>query len=913
MGLTELVNLSVLRIFRVIRLLRAGRLLIIVPELYILVSGLATSMKAIFFGAILLASVIFVWAIVTVELIHPVNVQITYDAKCPRCPRGFESVYTAAMTLFSQIVAGDNWGEMSLPLLESQPWTSVILFAIMMTISLGVMNLILAVIVEKATQSRQNDLEAKVRQKELERERNMIELALLCDRMDLDASGTLSMEEMILGYEQDRKICQIELAARYRGSRFSFGWVIAMGGEDDLASPLLGIEKEIERAIKLHLPVEAFIACSQTKRPDNTLFPDICSFNVGYSDLETYLPLILGMFEVSPEGEFTGPHIENVFKHLDREGDYNLSRARFKKDRRQWAANDPRLEGGYWRKALKRRTQTPVAQQLKAVLKHNPRRARESCRKSKPGALDPIMLSSDSEPERPIAQEWAQVGDLSAGSLPAAAASNGEGKPKCVDWTLRDAISFATSCPTKDDLVMNKPEDMTDDLWEEITVVFHLCKIHGTDPHLIHQKMIEFFEGRGEVVVPASKDTPSPSHKDDPVTPETTTPKTVAETEPDSTDSSVEKGLERRKAIEFLEQQDSQWDEEILERYMDKTGKEPNASQPPAQCVDSMQTIPWIDLDGPGDDMALVSKSPMSLPAEHLNLEPKPISEYEEAERGLPASARPSRSEAEIDMVAAAHPKDPLPDPLAKNFKCPKIIAVADSTMPDADVDAACRMLDEISLDVADAQPPVYAEQGQPRGRKPGKGSKLSKVKKAAKKNGKNGTKGAKKVKKVRKSGKVKAKKGSPVLADTEAPAASHDALEPTPNRKPRRSKKRASADACTPAPSVPCGEAAPVAPPKKRRTSSKKPAESVPGESQHVPTPARSMACTPAVEASAPEGNPPPRAAAPSCDVDDESIQKPADGIPAPAHCTTNTVYSNAYRRAKAATNSAEEAKKVP
>ena len=45
MGLTELVNLSVLRIFRVIRLLRAGRLLIIVPELYLLVCGLATSMK----------------------------------------------------------------------------------------------------------------------------------------------------------------------------------------------------------------------------------------------------------------------------------------------------------------------------------------------------------------------------------------------------------------------------------------------------------------------------------------------------------------------------------------------------------------------------------------------------------------------------------------------------------------------------------------------------------------------------------------------------------------------------------------------------------------------------------------------------------------------------------------------------
>ena len=32
-----------------------------------------------------------------------------------------------------------------------------------------------------------------------------------------------------------------------KGSRFCSGWVIAMGDEDDLASPLLGIEKEIER------------------------------------------------------------------------------------------------------------------------------------------------------------------------------------------------------------------------------------------------------------------------------------------------------------------------------------------------------------------------------------------------------------------------------------------------------------------------------------------------------------------------------------------------------------------------------------------------------------------------------------------------------------------------------------------
>lgn len=206
MALQEMVNLNVLRIFRVLRLLRAGRLLISVPELYILVSGLTTSIKAIFFGSIMLASVVFVWAIVMVELVHPLNLEIDYtQTLCPRCPRSFSTVYSASLTLFSQIVAGDGWGTLSLPLAEAHPWLSVILFAIIISISLGVMNLILAVIVEKAAEARQNDLDRKLAQKDLDREKNMIELALLCDRMDTDKSGALSLEEMLHGYVNERK------------------------------------------------------------------------------------------------------------------------------------------------------------------------------------------------------------------------------------------------------------------------------------------------------------------------------------------------------------------------------------------------------------------------------------------------------------------------------------------------------------------------------------------------------------------------------------------------------------------------------------------------------------------------------------------------------------------------------------
>lgn len=58
-----------------VRLLRAGRLLISIPEVYVLMSGLASALKPIIYGSIMLISVIMIWAIIVVEFLHPVNVQ----------------------------------------------------------------------------------------------------------------------------------------------------------------------------------------------------------------------------------------------------------------------------------------------------------------------------------------------------------------------------------------------------------------------------------------------------------------------------------------------------------------------------------------------------------------------------------------------------------------------------------------------------------------------------------------------------------------------------------------------------------------------------------------------------------------------------------------------------------------------
>ncbi|CAJ1370896.1 unnamed protein product [Effrenium voratum] len=64
------------------------------------------------------------------------------------------------------------------------------------------LNLILAVIVERAAEARENDHEAKIKKKQAERARSMEDLASLCASMDVNNNGLISLEEMLKGYDE---------------------------------------------------------------------------------------------------------------------------------------------------------------------------------------------------------------------------------------------------------------------------------------------------------------------------------------------------------------------------------------------------------------------------------------------------------------------------------------------------------------------------------------------------------------------------------------------------------------------------------------------------------------------------------------------------------------------------------------
>ena len=153
---------------------------------------------------------------------------------------------------------------------------------------------------------------------------------------------------------------------------------------------------------------------------------------LSFCDRYMYEFKFIGLQWFCNSGEIMLGNLQIVFARIDEEGEGNLSKSRFKKDKKDWANTDFWLQLNfsflyllcacinpplsittqnlslelfmwpavnaqhkeayvvqsllsyarkYWRKSLIKRTLTPEAVQLQAVCRPNPRRARESCKK----------------------------------------------------------------------------------------------------------------------------------------------------------------------------------------------------------------------------------------------------------------------------------------------------------------------------------------------------------------------------------------------------------------------------------------------------------------------------------------------------------------------------------------------------
>lgn len=199
-------HLVILRTFRLLRLGRTHRALVNFPELNILFLGMRGALRAMMWGLILLAIVTLSFGILAVQIIHPINLKVaeagTHDG-CERCPRAFASVAAASLTFTQQIIAGDSWGAVTIPIIEHTPATAIFFVTVLSVLGMVLLNLILAVVIDSANQARQesdHQIAEAMEAKYLKATNKLLEF---CKELDKDGSGSLSLPELICGYEDN--------------------------------------------------------------------------------------------------------------------------------------------------------------------------------------------------------------------------------------------------------------------------------------------------------------------------------------------------------------------------------------------------------------------------------------------------------------------------------------------------------------------------------------------------------------------------------------------------------------------------------------------------------------------------------------------------------------------------------------
>lgn len=205
-------GMQMLRIFRAARLMRATRILRNFPELNAMVRGFLSAMSAMVWGFVMIIVLLVVWSVLAVELLYPVALSLpNYDEKCLD---SLGSVHSTMLMFFQTLVAGDSWGACAVGLIFASPVTAMIIFAgSLLTIQLGFTNLILAVIVERAAESKEQDKQQQAKEQKKAKVEAETHLRSMCKKIDTDEDGCISWCELQQAYDdnKDLRACLVTL------------------------------------------------------------------------------------------------------------------------------------------------------------------------------------------------------------------------------------------------------------------------------------------------------------------------------------------------------------------------------------------------------------------------------------------------------------------------------------------------------------------------------------------------------------------------------------------------------------------------------------------------------------------------------------------------------------------------------
>lgn len=219
-------TLTVLRIFRLVRLAKRVRLKPFYKPLWILIQGLATSAKPLMWAMILASCVLYVFSIAATEFVG--RGAAFRDDEYAQLLFGD---FMRSMFTMVQMITMDTYCDLIIrPLMKTEPFLALF-FILFVTIGVFiVMNLITAMIVNNAFRIVSEDKDAEAKEEELKKKKELKKLSELFMEMDQDCSGELTTNEFF-GSLQNKQVIQLLQTMDMRVSELEEVWDVLDDGD----------------------------------------------------------------------------------------------------------------------------------------------------------------------------------------------------------------------------------------------------------------------------------------------------------------------------------------------------------------------------------------------------------------------------------------------------------------------------------------------------------------------------------------------------------------------------------------------------------------------------------------------------------------------------------------------------------
>merc|ERR1712194_723109 len=187
-------NVNMLKMIRLFRLAKTVRVLVQFRTLWMLVQGLMYAVMPMFWTAILMAVVIYVFAVIAMEtiLISDADGNSDYGIAA----RHYDTLGGSMLTLM-QFMTLDSVAAIYRPLISAKPWLIVYFLVFILLGPIALMNIVTAIMVESSLRTANEDQEAKKAWENMRRKNMMPKLLHMFMTLDTSGDGEVDLEEVL--------------------------------------------------------------------------------------------------------------------------------------------------------------------------------------------------------------------------------------------------------------------------------------------------------------------------------------------------------------------------------------------------------------------------------------------------------------------------------------------------------------------------------------------------------------------------------------------------------------------------------------------------------------------------------------------------------------------------------------------